>query len=354
MIPEQLFGLATGMGSLPHGTVEEALAIVLKYFQALPHWPQLPRRGTAEGLVAQNLAPLLQRGLVAFTPNGSPYFDQDSPGWEERCLQFYELLLAVDTDGTGLEGFAFPADAAAGFYAFADHPEQLPSSARCVKGQLVGPVSLGFQVTDPQKKPCFYNPSLREILVKTLAAHARWQTERLRGTGLPALVFVDDPGLYSYGSSSAVGLGRAEIESALAEIVAAIHGAGGLAGVHCCAGTDWSLLLELPLDVVSFDAYGYFPSMQVYAEALGSFLKRGGALAWGIVPTSEKVLQEDAGTLQRLLAREMETLARQGVDETLLRRQLLITPSCGTGTLTPELAERIYRLTASLAESLQK
>ena len=34
------------------------------------------------------------------------------------------------------------------------------------------------------------------------------------------------------------------------EIVEAIHGEGGLAGIHICANTDWSLALDGSLDMV--------------------------------------------------------------------------------------------------------
>ena len=223
---------------------------------------------------------------------------------------------------------------------------------RLRKCQLSGPVTVGFQVTDPKGAPAFYNPTLREILVKTLAAQARWQASRLKTLGLPVLLFIDDPGLYSYGSSSAVGLGRTEIQEALKEMIEAIRAEDCFTGVHCCAGTDWSLLFDLPLDLVSFDAYEYFPSLQVYAPSLDGFLERGGALAWGIVPTSQKAWQEDSSSLQRLLEEKMKTLVRQGVNESRLRSQFIISPTCGTGTLDAALAEQVYRLTAELAERL--
>jgi hypothetical protein len=346
---ERLFGLSTGIGSLPHTTAAEALELVDTYFNQIPHWPQLPRRNKAEGFISQYLAPLIKREIVVFDAAGSPYFCTEHPQWEERCLQFYELLLNEDRPEL-LAEFAFPVESAAGFYTFIDECRPLPGAALCVKGQLSGPVTVGFQVTGENRTPSFYNPSLREIIVKTLAAQARWQTRCLQSRGLPALLFIDDPGIYSFGSSSAVGLGRAEIQAGLSEIIEAIAAEGGLSGVHCCAGTDWSLLLELPLDLVSFDAYGYFPSMQVYGEALERFLARGGALAWGIVPTNEDAFEQDPASLCRMLEQKMETLARQGVDQARLRRQFIITPACGAGTLSVELAERIYRLTAELTD----
>jgi hypothetical protein len=347
---EELYGFATGIGSTPHTCPGEALALIDTYLKAVPHWPQLPRRSAAEGFAAQYLAPLFKRGLIALNAAGSPYFTTDDPHWEARAFSFYEMLL----DEKNLAEFAFPQEAAAGFYAFLESAERFPGAALCVKGQISGPVTLGFQVNDPYGRPSFYDDTLREILVKTLAGQARWQTQCLKSLGLPALVFIDDPGLYGYGSSISVGLGRSEIQSALGEVIEGIRGAGGMTGVHCCAGPDWSLLLELPLEMISFDAYAYFSSLQVYSKALDLFLANGGALAWGIVPASEQALEEDAGSLQRLLFERMETLAGQGVNEARLRRQLMITPSCGTGTLQPVLAERIYRLTASLADRLAK
>lgn len=347
---EDLYGLATGIGSTPHACPGEALELIYTYLKEIPHWPQLPRRSAAEGFAAQYLAPLFQRGMIALNATGNPYFTTDDPHWEERAFSFYEMLL----DENNLVEFAFPPDSAAGFYAFLESRACFPGEAFCVKGQISGPVTLGFQVNDTCGRPSFYDDMLREILVKTLAGQARWQTHCLKSMGLPALVFIDDPGLYGYGSSTAVGLGRSEIQSALREISEGIRAAGGMAGVHCCAGPDWSLLLELPLDLVSFDAYSYFSSLQVYSEALELFLEKGSALAWGIIPASEQALEEDAGSLQRLLDQRMEILVGQGVNETRLRRQLMITPSCGTGTLPPVLAERIYSLTASLAKSLAK
>lgn len=347
---QKLFGRMTGMGSLPHGAPEEAMELIFTYCRHIPHWPQLPRRSAAEGFVAQYLAPLFKGGIVTAKAGGSHFFNQEDARWEERCLSFYELLL--DDSADALEPFAFPPDAAAGFYAFAAGKGLIPDEAVCLKGQLSGPVTVGFQVTDAKGAPSFYNPILREILVKTLAAQARWQATRLKVLRLPVLLFIDDPGLYSYGSSSAVGLGRPEIQAALREIIEAARAEGCFTGVHCCAGTDWSLLFELPLDLVSFDAYEYFPSLQVYAEPLEGFLERGGALAWGIVPSSEKAWREDPSSLQRLWEEKIQTLVRQGVSEKRLLSQYMITPACGTGTLDAALAEQVYRLTAELAERL--
>lgn len=351
MPPSNLYGLATGIGSMPFTDPDDALNLIFTYFKEIPHWPQLPRRGPGEGLAPQYLAPLLKHGLIAVHPNGTPYFCLDDPQWEKRCLDYYELLLTGESAIKSGE-FAFAAESAAGFYAFLERCARQPLEALYLKGQIAGPITVGFRVTDPAGKPSFYDPTLREIIVKTLAAAACWQVRQLQALGRPVIIFVDEPGLYNYGSSTAVALGRPEIEASLEEIFTAVRSAGGITGLHSCAGTDWSLLTGLSLDLINFDAYEYFPSLLVYGAVLDPFFARGGALAWGIVPASDKVLQEDLSSLQRLLESQMEALVKQGAGEPYVRSRYLITPACGTGTLSKAVTERIYRLTASLAERI--
>jgi len=108
---KKLYGRATGIGSMPHSEPDAALDLIFTYFKDIPHWPQLPRRGDAEGLISQYLAPLLSRGLVAFRPNGSPYFCLDDPRWEKR---------------TETAAFAFTGESAAGFYAFMERCARQP------------------------------------------------------------------------------------------------------------------------------------------------------------------------------------------------------------------------------------
>ena len=356
MLPEQYYGLATGIGSLPYYNPEPAVDLIFDTFKEIPHWPQLPRRGRAEGLVSQYLHLLLRKNIITMGEQQA-IFPTADPRWEQNLMEFYQLLAdPPDDEGNGNSGnnhFALPDVSAAGFYEFMRRVPALSKDALCLKGQVCGPVTVGFQVTDPEKRPSFYSNTLREIINYGLACQAAWQVKTLKAHGFPAMIFIDDPAIYGYGSSTTVGLGRREIQDSMKIIIEQIRAEGGFTGIHSCAGVDWSLLLELDLDVLSFDAYGYFSSLLVYTEELNSFLSRGGVLAWGIVPTSDAAWQEDSRSLLERLQRGMAALAKRGVDPDRLHRQLMITPSCGTGTLAEDLAKRIYRLTAELTKKIK-
>jgi len=339
----ELHGLATGIGSFPHLSANAALEIIFKRLPEIPHWPQLPAAGEEEGLIRQNLAPLSASGLLRIDSGRTPCFLTDAPDWLERQTGFYARALAAESELSQNE-FAFPRTAAEGFYAFLEQVTRPGTAAGYVKGQLAGPVTLGLQLTDAAMQPAFYREDLRELVVTNLTLQLRWQVSMLAATGRPVIIFIDDPGVLCFGQSTFVGLSREAIQSSLQTLADTAHQAGAFVGVHACAGVDWSLLLELPFDIVNVDAYHYFPSLLVYTDSLGRYLDRGGILAWGLVPTSAQVEQETARTLLHRLEENLERLVRKGLDPDRLARQLMFTPSCGTGTLSAEQAEKVYAL----------
>jgi len=127
---------------------------------------------------------------------------------------------------------------------------------------------------------------------------------------------------------------------------------GGLAGVHICANGDWGPALSSEADIISFDAYYYFDNFILYREQLVEFLTRGGILAWGIVPTGDPlvVARESVSSLFSKWQGQLHLLASFGFSEQQLMQQTLIAPSCGTGSLSPELAEKVLSMTAQLSK----
>ncbi len=347
-------GLATGIGSLPYTEVGDAMSLIKKYVPYIPHWPQLPQRGRQEYLVEQSLKPLVKTGLLV--DNGDKvYFDTTRPDWADNLTAFYTLYLAYEEgDLAVLDEFAFPEDAAAGFYAYLEDLKKGAGSAQVLKGQVVGPLTAAFQIKDERGRFAYYNDQLRDLIVKTLALHSAWQALQLGRFGLPVMIFVDEPSIRVYGQSSYITVTREAIKEDLEAVFQAVHAMGAMAGVHCCDAIDWSILFESSVEVVNFDAYNYFSSIIPFTASLKSFLKRGGVLAWGVVPTlDDLVLDEDAASLLAMLDREWKELTKRGVSRKLLFRNCIIAPACGTGLLDVDLAEKIYALACSVSEKLR-
>ena len=344
--------LATGVGSLPQRDVFTALQQVWEALPQAPHWPQLPQLGAESSFVGQYLRGLVETGVIEGFDQ--PRFQVEAPDWVERMALFYELYLRAEAgEEEALDQFGFTLDGGVGFEGFCEDLLQKGTrEAHLLKGQLSGPVTLGMQITDKNRRACYYDEIQREMLVKTLGMHARWQTRRLAQYGLPVLMSIDDPSLYGFGASTHVTLDRETLIGDLNWIAEGILEEGGIPGAHVCAGMDWTLLFDSKIQVVNFDAYEYMTSMSVLAEPLQEFLGRGGILSWGIVPTSPKAWNESVESLENRLENNLSDLVKRGVDETRLRTQSILTPSCGTGTLEISLAERIYELLQGLSQKM--
>ncbi len=358
-----LYGSATAIGSMPHRDIDAAFKLIKDTLYSGPHWPQLPKLGGEETFVRQSLAPLWRLGMLDMEEKGSPFFCNERKDWLHKIERFYSLYLDYPAGDTkeGLKDdppavFAFSRETAAGFYKFLEQEwGKLSRKPLFLKGQLGGPLTLGLQVNAENKIPAFYNDDLRDIITKTLVLNARFQIRLLKRFSLPVVIFIDEPQLLSFGQSAYVALSREQISKSIGEVVSAINAEGAYAGVHCCSGIDWSVIFELPLRIVSFDAYDYFPSLLVYSEAIDVFLRNGGCLAWGLVPTNpEAIEKENAFSLKQRFFDGISRLARRGVNPELLSRQYLLTPACGAGTLSADACARVYRITRELQEMLRE
>ncbi len=332
--------LATGIGSLPHANSHEALRVVLENFPTIPYWPQLPRRDFRESMYAQFSQDLV--GIKLDVPHewlGVTIDEATLAGAEAFYARYLE-------DNPSL--FAVSREYAAGLYALSDAHAEL-HGARWIKGQLTGPISFGLKVTDQNLRPMLYDDTLRDVLVKHLARQAQWQEKFLARLGEP-IVFVDEPSLALIGASM-VALNRDDVVRDLEEVFA---GLSCLKGTHCCGNTDWALLLETSVDIISFDALNYAENLALFADHVRRFLDRGGVLAWGIVPTIEdEIARAEADALVTRLDGAIDLLVKKGLDRDLLYARALITPACGLGTVSVGAAERAFVLARQVSERVR-
>lgn len=333
--------VATAIGSLPHRDPERAVSLVQEFFPEIPCWPQLPRRDFRENMYAQFSEGVPAIRIDTATERIGALVGEDLTTEIEG---FYDRYLKEEPDV-----FALGRDHAAGLYAFMASHQGLPN-ARLIKGQLTGPISLGLRVCDQNMRPILYNDMLHDVLVKATVRQAQWQ-ERLLSQFGETLIFVDEPSLSLFGASM-VALNRDQVIQDLEEVYSSLQ---GRVGTHCCGNTDWSLLLETSVDVISFDAYSYAENMALYAAEVQRYLERGGMLAWGIVPTTEDAIAlESPEHLHELLAEGINLLVRKGLDRNLLFARTLITPACGLGTLTEDAAERAMWLTRETSRRVRQ
>ncbi|MFV0437116.1 MAG: hypothetical protein ACK5PS_06975 [Desulfopila sp.] len=338
------------IGSLPLTNHQEAVKIILRHSPAIPLWPQLPKCAR-EGMVRQFLSGF--PGLV--DEDKRFWIATDAADFATEMTSFYEDFIRAEAepDFLATSRFALTSDSAGGFAALLDGIVRQDQPRVTLKGQVTGPVTTGIGARDSRGNAIFYDDNLRDMLIKHLAMKGRWQVQQLSrlSKGSKPIVFIDEPGMVSFGSTAFTGVSGEMASAAVGEVIDAIKQAGGLAGVHICANGDWGPVLDSATDILSFDAYSYFANISLYADALKAFLAGGGLLAWGIVPTGNplSVTEEDSDSLFARWLKQVHSLSTLGISRETIFSQTFIAPACGTGSLPVDLAIKVLEMTTEVS-----
>jgi hypothetical protein len=322
-------GAVTGIGSLPLTSIASAIRSVAKFSPEVPFWPQVPQLSEREGAIGQGL------GIVAdlIEPRNEGYGYQVKEGRLDLVLEILHRS----------SGELTPANAA-GFAAFEEaFSSGLFNSAIAVKGQIEGPITLSAYLFH-QGRPFLSDPALFAAIAFHVSQIICWQIDRLKSTGLPVLLFVDEPAL-CLEAPVANAVTEEQRLNALAIALEDARSRGAYAGLHCCAARPFERMCRVKPDIISFDAHEGLDLFFADWRAL-DFVQQGGTVAYGIVPTRPGLNAVDAASI---FVRWLKAASLAG-DPQKFAQRAMITATCGLGLLdTSSVAESF-----SVAHSISK
>jgi hypothetical protein len=297
------------MGIMPHTDVERALGLALGL--DIPFWPQLPKVSFHEDMyvqASQNFPGIIVDSLNERLSFSLSRFEEELAGYSESMAD----------PGT----FALSGEYSVVYHRFLS--ESLEEYA-AVRGQLTGPVSFGFKVVDEDARPIIYDDGVRNVLFDFLQRKANAQYRELRRKNENAFVWLDEPGL-GWVFTSLSGYNDVQARRDYRDFV---DGLEGIKALHLCANVNLPYLLELGIDLVSFDAYQMATMPAEYAGAVAKFLDGGGIICWGIVPTDSTGLgNETPRSLAERLKGYWDTISRSsGMPATRVAARSLLAPA---------------------------
>jgi len=267
---------------------------------------------------------------------------------EAALVEFYEHFLADE-----LAFFALSREYAPGLFELVKLISQDPG--RCgsyIKGQTVGPVTFSAGITGADDRNVLSDTELLEAFTRGLAIKALWQVRELEKSGKRTIIFLDEPYLSGFGSAFSP-IERNDVINLLKEVIDYVRERSEtLIGIHCCGNTDWSMIVDSGPDIISFDAFSYMDYFLLYPEHIMKFLKGGGSVAWGIVPTLEFTGEETVEGLYSRLEEGLKRLQGFGLEPDVLTERSILTPACGMGTMEKDSSERAFELLSMLSEKM--
>ncbi len=325
----------TLIGSQPYTNSVEAIDKVLDGRISCPSWPQLPARGYKESMYVQTGAHL--PGLKIEGDKATVDLNDYDP------TEAYMAILNEDVDY-----FVYPTDLFAGFFELL---ERDVSSFQAVKGQVTGPISEGLQILDANNRPVIYDESYGEIVRKTVNMSAKWQAKRLSSMNSNVIIFFDEPSLSMLGTPFA----SISDDDAMNWINESLEGVDCYRGIHCCGNTNWQMLLKTNIDILSIDAYQYGENLIMFPDELTEFYEKGGAVAWGIVPSSNDLIEsETVDSLVDKMESIFSKMEEKGINRQKAAAQSLITPQCGLGLVEIHNVDKVFDLMKGVSEKLKE
>ncbi|GBF33546.1 hypothetical protein DCCM_2648 [Desulfocucumis palustris] len=300
--------LTTAMGILPHTAVEPALELALKL--DIPFWPQLPRFSFYEDMyvqVSEHFPGIIVDQEKLRIQLDMEKFYGELPDYVEKMEERSYLELSPKYS-VALDAFL----------------ERDLSSYPVIRGQSIGPVSFGLKITDRELKPIIYNDEVRDLLFDFIARKLNAQYGQLKEKNDNAFVWLDEPGLeILFGSFTGYSSHRAK-----EDYRNFLKGVNGPKGVHLCGNPDWSFLLDLELDILSVDIFGWGHIFTRYHQEVISFMERGGIISWGIVPTlTEEIDAQTADGLVQRLESLWLYLEKQGAGREMIYDRAWLAPA---------------------------
>jgi hypothetical protein len=325
-------GAVTGIGSLPFRSIASAVRSVADFSPEIPFWPQLPQLSERESIVGQGL------GIVEtlIEPRDEGYGYQVKEGQIDSVL---ELLYRSDGELTSAN--------AAGFVAFEKALSSgLFSSAVAVKGQIEGPITLSAYLFY-KDRPFLADPVLFAAVAFHVSQIIGWQIDRLKASGLPVLMFVDEPAL-CLDAAIANAVPEEQRLNALAAMLLGARIRGAYAGLHCCAARPFERMCRVQPDILSFDAHEGLDLFFADWHAL-DFMQQGGTVAYGIVPTRPGVNAIDSASI---FIRWLKAASLAG-DPQKFAQRAMVTATCGLGLLDASTVAESFGVAHSVGKLIR-
>jgi methionine synthase II (cobalamin-independent) len=326
-----VFAAATGIGSWPGSSPQEAAEIVVGELHQLAHLVELPGRGVGADLIGRAGALLVDIGIDT-VPRGYRIASRRSAVVRRATSLLDEDLDALEEawEKAGLRG-----------------------GTRTVKVQAPGPITLAAQLELPGGHRAITDAgALRDLaasLAEGVAAH-RAQVARRLATAV--VVQFDEPSLPAAlegrltGVTSLTPVHPVDESVATALLDDCVAALGAEVAVHSCAsGLPWKALQRSTIHAVSVDVSTLTAAD---LDGVGEFVDSGRAVLLGVVPATTPATRPSA---EEIAKAAVAITDRLGFPRSVLRERIGITPACGLAGATPQWARTAIELGQKAADA---
>ncbi len=329
----------TGIGSLPHSQLE--LALQMAFQVDIPYLPQLPAGNPSEFMIPGALD-----GLPGLRFDGEGLCSIDIDEWQRRREVFGASVESALSSGD-LEMFEPSPQACRAWKPFLW--EIANRKLAFAKSQIAGPATVRWATKTSAGNPASDVPDLDQQIFRLLLAKCLAMAKAVRRVSATPIIYLDEPGLYALDRTNAQHLITLQ---EIKVLVMALQREGALVGLHCCGNTDWDLLLDTGVDLLSLDVRLSLDAVLEDRDALERFLASGAAFSLGIIPTNVAASFSVSELVDSVEASLTATLGRSRAREVILHS--VLTPACGLAMRSVVAAEHTFEQLRDAQQQLKR
>jgi methionine synthase II (cobalamin-independent) len=334
----------TGIGSVPFTDIDEACELIMKYCPVIPYVPQLIKRDPRENMFLQFSKNM--PCVIEDYQKKQSFFDETKDR-EKSLAEFYDYVVH-----DCYEYFKITPKYLKGFYPMIEKCREKYNPF--IKVQVTGPITYLISLTKKDKQSMIFDDEIAEAITIGLAMKGLWQVGEIKKAGRSPILFFDEPSLWGLGSAY-LAVSDEKVSFLLKSLIDFIKERFKdlLLGIHCCGNTNWKIIFESGVEIVSFDSYSFGEKLTLYPEEIKKFLQNGGFIAFGVTPTAEykEGISEDA--LYNKFTSILEEFDKKGISSDLILDNIIITPACGLGPMDQKDARRVLELTSALVKRIK-
>jgi methionine synthase II (cobalamin-independent) len=328
------------IGSLPHTDPISGVEVVFQFFPDTPTWPQFPKYSSLESMELQ-------------------YLD-NIPGWYEQDGKVLfkksdDVIVALSNYleyavNDRWDKFEICLNRAKGFYLFLEYLKKYNLKPSVLKGQVIGPITFLTSHVNEHKERLFKDEVYIEAIPLFLKQKALFQYNCFKkiSPNSKVIIFFDEPILSEIGSA----VTNISYDIAKNVLSRTFNNLPLLKGIHICGNSDWDFILKLPLDIVNFDAYNFYNEFLLYEDAIKLFVNSNKYIALGIIPTDKEELKKVTFNEIYELTRDIVNKIKDIVGNKDVDNNIMLTPSCGMGTLEIDESIKAFNFLKDLSMRL--
>lgn len=335
------------IGALPYENLDTATTMQAKLFEQIPYLAFLPKIDKDDNIYKRTFSAI--PGIKV--SNKKVVLKANTNSFKQNLLKLDKAY-----NNPTLENLNPYAIESPFLEKFANLVKKFKPQYACIN--LLGPFTVSQILVDSAEAQTLTDKSFRKLFIQAVCIKALWFIEKLKeyNRKTKPIIILEEPTFSQFGMLKRENeeITPELVTNLFARVIEKLQEAGAIVAIQCFEKCNWQLPIKAGVDIISYDAYNNPNNLSIMPDDVIEFIKRGGKINWGIVPTLNENLIKSTSIdymCKRLFA-TFDGVVLSGVPVDLVYNSSLVSIQGDTDHLPVIFAEKAIMLATQLSKRI--